>query len=141
MTGVIILFFIFTSLILYGNLESYNYVIYSVPGLEEPTDCSMILMLWNSVVPLIDYAIQVYVRPTRKTYIIWVLVHLLISIYACVGLNILHRDELIDTILANKSHRNYSNNRIVIITMRTLFWLTVLPLILFSIAFVIVIFE
>ena len=57
MTGVIILFFILTSLILYGNLESYNYIIYSVPGLEEPTDCSMILMLWNSVVPLIDYAI------------------------------------------------------------------------------------
>ena len=49
----------------------------------------------------------------------------------------MHRDEVIDTILANKSHHNYSNNKIVIITMSTLFWLTVLPLILFSIAFVI----
>lgn len=138
---MIVFFFIIISLVLYGNLESYNYVIYSTPGLEEPIDCSMILMLWNSVVPLIDYAIQVYHRPTRKTYIIWLLVHILISIYACVGLSILYRSEVIETILANSDHYNYNNNLIVIVTMKVIFWLTILPLIISSIAFVIAVIE
>ena len=108
---------------MYYDIDAYNDLIYLVPQLKEPTNCSLTLFLFDAIVPMFDYAIQVYVKPTRKTLLVYYIVHVIISIYACVGLDIIYKNDVYEAnIVPNERYDGVAN------TMKTLFWLIILPL-------------
>lgn len=122
--AILLVLFVILCCSLYYDMDMYSEVINHVPELEEPINCCLVLLLWDAVVPIIDYGIQVYIKSTRKTLLVYFLVHLIISLYAAVGLDIIYKNDAYDTNIRGIEEYKGETDAI-----KALFWLIILPLV------------